>query len=192
MVVKMNDSLDLRNRILKMREINNLNVTKQDSLNNNLMSEFESSIKDDNNKERNSDKETLIDQKKKILSNPIQNNSENQIHHKDKTENQNITRTFNDNDAQFLMLANKFNEAVEVILELSEKVEKLERNVSQNSHKPKNNLKRSTFFNFRIFFFLLLIPMIIIGFFEELSFDEKSISLLNIFFISSVLLPIIV
>ena len=175
-----------------MREINNLNVTKQDSLNNNLMSEFESSIKDDNNKERNSDKETLIDQKKKILSNPIQNNSENQIHHKDKTENQNITRTFNDNDAQFLMLANKFNEAVEVILELSEKVEKLERNVSQNSHKPKNNLKRSTFFNFRIFFFLLLIPMIIIGFFEELSFDEKSISLLNIFFISSVLLPIIV
>ena len=30
------------------------------------------------------------------------------------------------------MLANKFNEAVEVILELSDKVEKLERNASQN------------------------------------------------------------
>ena len=31
MGIKMNDSLDLRNRILKMRESNNLNVTKQDS-----------------------------------------------------------------------------------------------------------------------------------------------------------------
>ena len=43
----MNDSLDLRNRILKMRESNNLNVTKKDASNNNLMSEFENSIKKD-------------------------------------------------------------------------------------------------------------------------------------------------
>ena len=50
MVIKMNDSLDLRNRILKMRENNNLNVTKQDSFNNNPMSEFESSNQDDNKK----------------------------------------------------------------------------------------------------------------------------------------------
>ena len=113
----MNDSLDLRNRILKMRESNNLNVTKQDSLNNNLMSEFESSIKDDNKKERNSDEETVIDQTKESVPNSNQNSFENLIDHKDKTENQNINRTVNDNDAQFLMLANKFNEAVEVILE---------------------------------------------------------------------------
>ena len=33
------------------------------------------------------------------------------------------------------MLANKFNEAVEVILELSYKVEKLEKNASQNFNK---------------------------------------------------------
>ena len=44
----MNDSLDLRNRILKMRESNNLSVSKEDSLNANLMSKFENSIKDDN------------------------------------------------------------------------------------------------------------------------------------------------
>ena len=47
MDIKMNDSLDLRNRILKMRESNNLVVTNPNSLNNNLMSKFESSIKDD-------------------------------------------------------------------------------------------------------------------------------------------------
>ena len=46
----MNDSLDLRNRILKMRESNDLIVPKEDSLNNNLMSKFESSIKDDSQK----------------------------------------------------------------------------------------------------------------------------------------------
>ena len=69
----MNDSLDLRNRILKMRESNNLNVTKQSSLNNNLMSEFESSIKDEIKKERNSDKDTVIDQKKKSISNLLVN-----------------------------------------------------------------------------------------------------------------------
>ena len=119
----MNDSLDLRNRIIKMRESNNLNVIKQDS-NNNLMSEFESSIKDDNKKETNSDKKTV--------SNSTQNNSENIIQHNDKKENQSNIR--NDNDAQFLMLANKFNEAVEVILELSQKVENLERNASQNKN----------------------------------------------------------
>ena len=46
MDIKMNDSLDLRNRILKIRESNNLNEKKEVSLNNNLMSKFENSIKD--------------------------------------------------------------------------------------------------------------------------------------------------
>ena len=113
----MNDSLDLRNRILKMRESNNLTVTKKDSLNNDLMSKFESSIKDDNKKQSNSDKETIS----------RKNNSEKLIQDKYKSENKNSIKTsVNENEAQFLILANKFNEAVEVILELSEKVEKLE------------------------------------------------------------------
>ena len=155
----MNDSLDLRNRIIKMRESNNLNVIKQDS-NNNLMSEFESSIKDDNKKETNSDQESV--------SNSTQNNSENIIQHNDKTENQSNIR--NDNDAQFLMLANKFNEAVEVILELSHKVEKLERNAIQNKNIPKNKVNSSSFFNFKILVFILLIPIIVLGFFT-LPFD---------------------
>ena len=44
---KMNESLDLRNRILKLRESNNLVTNKTNSSNNNLMSKFENSIKDD-------------------------------------------------------------------------------------------------------------------------------------------------
>ena len=178
----MNDSLDLRNRIIKMRESNNLNVTKQDSINNNLMSEFDTSIIDDNKKEGNSDKETVIDQNKENVSSSTQNKSENLIHHKDKTEYQNINRT--DNDAQFLMLANKFNEAVEVILELSQKVEKLERNADQNKKILKNKVKSSSFFNFKIFVFILIIPIIVLGFFT-LSFDFLLIKSIIIDILSS-------
>ena len=176
MGIKMNDSLDLRNRILKMRESNNLNVTKQDSLNNNLMSEFESSIKDDNTKETNPDKPTL--------SNSSQNNSENLIQHNDKTENKNIIRNVNDNDAQFLMLANKFNEAVEVILELSQKVEKLERNASQDKNIQKNKVNTSSFFNFKILASILLVPILFLVFFT-LPFDFLLVKTIIIDILSS-------
>ena len=121
------------------------------------MSDFESSIKDSNTKEKNSDKPTL--------SNSSQNNSENLIQHNVKTENQNIIRNVNDNDAQFLMLANKFNEAVEVILELSQKVEKLERDASQYKNIKKNKVKGSSFINLKILVFILIIPIIVLGFF---------------------------
>ena len=180
----MNDSLDLRNRILKMRESNNLNVTKHDSLNNNLMSEFESSIKDDNKKERNSDEETVIDQTKESVPNSNQNSFENLIDHKDKTENQNINKTVNDNDAQFLMLANKFNEAVEVILELSQKVEKLERNASQDKNIQKNKVNTSSFFNFKILASILLVPILFLVFFT-LPFDFLLVKTIIIDILSS-------
>ena len=170
----MNDSLDLRNRILKMRESNNLSVTNKDSFNNNLMSKFESSIKDDDNKKSNFDKDIVNEKNKVTVSKSIKNNFEHLIQ-KDKPENKNIKRNSDDNEAQFLMLANKFNEAVEVILELSEKVEKLERNASENSNKRKNNANSSSFFNYKIFVFLLLIPIIVIGFFT-LPFDFSLIT----------------
>ena len=164
----MNDSLDLRNRILKMRESNNLTVTKKDSLNNDLMTKFESSIEVDNQRKSNTDKNFVNNKNRAPLVKSFENNFDNRTQ-KVKSENKILKRNVNDNEAQFLMLANKFNEAVEVILELSEKVEKLERNVSQNPHKLKNNIK-SSYFNFKIFVFLLLIPIIVIGFFT-LPFD---------------------
>ncbi len=175
----MNDSLDLRNRILKMRESNNLTVTETDTLNNNLMSEFESTIKDENKKVVKSNNDTLIDKNKETKSNSIKHNSEIPIDQRDQTENKNINRTVNDNDAQFLMLANKFNEAVEVILELSQKVEKLERNAYQNSHKKKIHKNHISFFNFKILVFLLLMPLIFVGLFTlpfDFSFIKSIIS----------------
>ena len=172
----MNDSLDLRNRILKMRESNNLTVTKKDYLNNDLMTKFESSIEVDNQRKSNTEKNFVNDKNKATLSKSIESNFDN-LTQKVKSENKNLKRNINDNEAQFLMLANKFNEAVEVILELSEKVEKLERYVSQNPSKLKNNTN-SSYFNFKIFVFLLIIPIIVIGFFTlpfDLSFIETII-----------------
>ncbi len=179
----MNDSLDLRNRILKMRESNNISVIKQDSLNNNLMSKFESSIKDDNQKKTNSDKDIISEKNKETFTKAIKNNFEN-LTSKDRSENKIFKRNFNDNDAQFLMLANKFNEAVEVILELSEKVEKLERNSTQNIDVQQNKANSSSFYNFKIFVFLLLISIMVIGFFT-LPFDFSFIKLIIIDILSA-------
>lgn len=172
----MNDSLDLRNRIIKMRESNNLNVKNQDASNNHLMSEFENSIKDESKKETNLDKQTS--------SNATQSNSKNLIQQNEKIENKNISRNVNNNDAQFLILANKFNEAVEVILELSHKVEKLERNASQNKNIQKNKVNSSISFNFKILVFILLIPMIVLGFFT-LPIDFSLIKAIMIDILSS-------
>ena len=100
-------------------------------------------------------------------------------------ENKNLKRNVNYNEAQFLMLANKFNEAVEVILELSHKVEKLEINVSQKSYKRTKNVNSSSFFNIKIFVFLLLIPIMVLGFFT-LPFDISSMKSIIIDILSTI------
>ena len=161
----MNDSLDLRNRILKMRESNNLVVTKTNFSNNNLMSKFENSIKDDKPKKSYPSKDTVNDINKEKITNSITNNPEKFIYDKDKTEQKKAKVISNDNEAQFLMLANKFNEAVEVILELSQKVENLEKILNQNSSQTKKFKKKSSFFNLKMFIFILIIPITIVGFF---------------------------
>tara|TARA_Y100001935_G_C17134912_1_gene422509 strand:- start:155 stop:703 length:549 start_codon:yes stop_codon:yes gene_type:complete len=174
----MNDSLDLRNRIQQMRKSNNLIVTEKKSINNNLMSKFESSIKDDNhNRNSNSEKYIKKDVNKEIIPNTHKNNSENITQNKESYENKNIKNFVDNNEAQFLMLANKFNEAVEVILELSEKVEKLERNISQETQKQKQTISHSSFLNFKLFIFILILSIIILGLFT-FPFDLSLIKLI--------------
>ena len=172
----MNDSLDLRNRILKMRENNNLIITKKDSLNNNLMSKFENSIRDDDKKNLNNGKDIINEKNEETELKSFKNNSENLTQYKDKLEDKNLKNNINYNEAQFLMLANKFNEAVEVILELSQKVEKLERNATNNSYKQKTK-SYSSFFNLKLYIFVLLIPIVVLVFFT-FPFDFSLIKLI--------------
>ena len=58
----------------------------------------------------------------------------------------------NNNDAQFLMLANKFNEAVEVILELSHKARSL-REMLAKIIQSRKNVNSSSFSILRYLFF---------------------------------------
>ena len=80
------------------------------------------------------------------------------------------------------MLANKFNEAVEVISELSQKIEKLEKNFRQETHKQKKTINYFSLFNVKLIIFLLLVPIIILSFFT-LPFDFSLIKsiILDIF-----------
>ena len=175
----MNDSLDLRNRILKMRESNNLIITKKHSSNNNLMSRFESSIKDENQKKSNIDRDIVDEKNQKTVPTPHKNNSENLNLHRDKFAKKISKSNVNDNEAQFLMLANKFNEAVEVILELSKKVESLENNFNVNSYNQKKTINYFSFFYLKIFIIILLIIVLLMSFLN-FPFDFSLIRLIMV------------
>ena len=165
----MNESLELRNRINKMRSINNLEISDEKFLNN------------EKNKLVNTqkiEKKIYIDEsKKKVINNPelkkfpkinnaLDNFQKKQIHRKDVFKDQqlnlNKNKNFNnDNEAQFRLLANKFNESVEVILELSEKVNNLE-NLIYNQ--PKNKKSRNLFFFFNLKLISIVISVFIVGY----------------------------
>ncbi len=161
----MNESLDLRNRILKMRESNNI-----------VLDQVKSEIK-------------TIDTSSEILPQKIQNDvisrevnfetkleKENSPLENKKLENSNIKNVRNpvkqesenlpyDNEAQFRMIAKKFNEAVEVILELSDKVKNLEETINSLSVKSSKNKKNNSFFNLKTYIFIIVTSLIIFALF---------------------------
>ena len=148
----MNESLDLRNRINKMRSINNLE-TNEDKFSKHLKmepkktdeKEIQKNIKKFQEKITENEEIKKIDEinREFILPEEKMINTNSLLIKKQNNENKNFN---NDNEAQFRLLANKFNESVEVILELSEKVYKLEKLIySEKENKPSRGLP----FNFR-------------------------------------------
>ena len=149
----MNDSLDLRKRILKMRNINNIDLNIIESSNSNKQDENLVQTKKVNTPE--------IDLNELKNQNVINNKPETYPHH----DNLNLVsnskmQTQISYDAQFRLLANKFNEAVEVILELSDKVKNLEKAVYLNDKKISKNSKIP---NLKIIVFIMLILLFVLG-----------------------------
>ena len=152
----MNDSLELRKRILKMRESNNI-----DSKNIQLL----------NLNNRNND---LIQTKKNNILLTNQNVTKNQkvinnkfivyddINKFDLVENFKKQSEIN-YDSQFILLANKFNEAVEVILELSDRLENLEKSISLQNKKTKKISKYSQFPSLKFIVFIIFISFFALG-----------------------------
>ena len=127
----MNESIDLRKRILKMREINNTGLNTFDTFN----------YKKKDRKLIDLQKEKKIDSSDKELENASIVKAKSERYNNIKAPNlvsENKKDGFNSYDAQFRLLANKFNEAVEVILELSKSVENLEKVIYvKNKNKEK-------------------------------------------------------
>ena len=176
----MNESLDLRNRILKMRESNNLvlDQVKSEIKNNDTNLEF---INQKTSNNSNKEKVDLLDTKDKTNSEIKKENTINSEEDKKivdtnlfrkKTTNSNIRHeknkeilnsSVNDNEAQFRIIANKFNEAVEVILELSEKVKKLEEIVNNLPVNYLKDKKRQSFLNIKTYGYIIITILFIIG-----------------------------
>ena len=152
----MSDTLDLRKRILKMREINKIDPKTIDSFN---------SINQDSD---------LIQTKKGNISEYNPNDIKNKKLIKTKTNEYIHNKSFdlvlnskkrdeNNYEAQFRLLANKFNEAVEVILELSDKVKNLEKTVYLKDKKNNKKSKYNQIPNLKIIVSIILIFLFALG-----------------------------
>ena len=200
----MNESLELRNRILKMRESNNLVLDKVQAERKKLVSDTDfivqkiesKSDKEEENFTNNKDNLNLkpqkedishtMERKKVVDSNLFKNNSVNTKINYEKNKAKEISNNLvNDNEAQFRIIANKFNEAVEVILELSEKVKKLEGIVNNLPVNYVKNKKNKSFFNLKNSVLFTITILFIIGIFT-LSIDLSLVKLIITDIISSI------
>ena len=151
----MNDSLELRKRILKMREVNNIVPKSIELLNLNNHDSNLIQPKKDNILLTNIN----VIRKPKI----IKNKSEVYNHTKfDLVLNSKKQSEIN-YDSQFILLANKFNEAVEVILELSDRLENLEKSISLQDKKTKKIIKYSQFPSLKFIIFIVLTSFFALG-----------------------------
>ena len=171
----MNESLDLRNRILKMRENNNL-VLDQVKLESKTTNTYSKIIAKESQNNLNSleeniktklEKDNSIIETKKIENpNSLKRKSVNSRVKNDESSNtQTLDNSVYGNEAQFRIIAKKFNEAVEVILELSDKVKTLEETVHSLSLKSTKDKKSYFFFNFKTFVLIILTTFILLGLF---------------------------
>ena len=198
----MNESLDLRNRILKMRESNNL-VLEQVKAETKSLNSNSKPIDKNIQKNFNKKKENLTDNQDKINTGIQKENSRNSLQNEKKVDSnlfakkpvnsniryeknkENLNNLANDNEAQFRIIANKFNEAVEVILELSDKVKRLEGIVN---NLPLNNVKdnkRQSFYNIKTYAYIILTILFVIGMFT-FPIDLSLVKLIIMDIISSI------
>ena len=183
----MNESLDLRNRILKMRQSNNLVLDKVKPKSKNIITNSHSIAPKNETKVANSE-ENSIEKKNNIDIGTRKDNKNSadsyakaivnpNTKHEKNTNKESLKSLAYDNEAQFRIIANKFNEAVEVILELSEKVKKLEEIVNGFLVKSDEDKKKKYFFlNIKSFVYIIVTTIIIVAF----SFFPIDISLIRL------------
>ncbi len=168
---KMNDSTDLRNRILQMREANNLNLVseKSEHVDKKVIPKEETTPEDNVIDHKENFKSTVTNEiltqetdvkNMSLLNNKKSSGNETLSNNSNKENNINFTDS---NEAQFRILATKFNEAVEVILELSDKVSKLEQTVYKTHSQSKKENSYFNYINMKMIFIVMLISFLTLG-----------------------------
>ncbi|WP_443642843.1 hypothetical protein ABXT66_07365 [Candidatus Levibacter sp. Uisw_134_01] len=168
---KMNDSTDLRNRILQMREANNLNLVseKSEHVDKKVIPKEETTPEDNVIEHKENFKSTVTNEISSqetdfknisLLNNKKSSGNETLSNNSNKENNVNFTGS---NEVQFRILATKFNEAVEVILELSDKVSKLEQTVYKTHSQSKKENSYFNFINMKMIFIVMLISFLTLG-----------------------------
>ena len=116
----MSDNKDLKSKILLMRQKNFGEVINDsDEKNDNEKPESDELNYNEHNTELNKDKD-------EVNINKVQENVQHEINPNISDLEENLNKVAKTNEKAFDLLANKFNESVEVILELTQRVEKLE------------------------------------------------------------------
>ena len=171
----MNESLDLRNRILKMRESNNLVLDDLKPKSKSIITNSQY-ISPKNETMGGNYKENSTETKNNINLGTQKENKNNtpsyardkvspNIKHQKNNNKESLKSLTYNNEAQFRIIANKFNEAVEVILELSEKVKKLEEIVNGFPVKSDEDKKKKNFFlNTKTFVYIIITTLLIVAF----------------------------
>ena len=168
---KMNDSTDLRNRILQMREANNLNLVSEKSeyVDTKVVPKEDTTPEDNviNHKENFKSNVTneILTQETDVKNMSLLNNKKSLGNETSSTNlNKENSINFTDsNEAQFRILATKFNEAVEVILELSDKVSKLEKAVYKTHSQNKKENSVFNYININMLFILMFLSFLTLG-----------------------------
>ena len=148
----MSDNQDLKSKILSMRQKNFGEVIDETNEKNDNIKPENSEINHDKvNIEANIDKD-------EVNPNKVEKSIQHEISPNISELKENLNKVSKTNEKAFDLLANKFNESVEVILELTQRVEKLETvaklqsmQQSVNKTEVKPSQKGIKFFIFLIF-----------------------------------------
>ena len=167
----MNDSTDLRNRILQMREVNKLNLVsdKSEHVDKKVIPKEDTTPEDNVIDHKENFKSTVTNQiltQETDVKNMSLLNNEKSLDNETLSNNSNKKNSINftdSNEAQFRILATKFNEAVEVILELSDKVSKLEKAVYKTHSQNKKENRFFNYINIKTLFVIMLLSFLSLG-----------------------------
>ena len=171
----MSDNQDLKSKILLMRQKNFGEIINETNEKNDNEKPVNTELNHDvSNSEPNQNTDELEQNLDEVNQNKIQEDTKHDLSLDISEIKQNLNKVSKTNEKAFDLLANKFNESVEVILELTQRVEKLETVTKLQSMQEsvKKTEVKSSQNGLKFFIFLLFIAGISY-FFYKFNIDIK-------------------